>query len=393
MAKARVRSGAEAAAKKVGAMDPMDLAAKLQETDDWIYSDEGCDGNGAKGIWGKSGHGAVIYACAEDGTVTEVANLFGPVVTDAKSDWYIGAERGTNQTGELCGVVMALLWLIEHAFDDDDVVICVDSLYAGNQLEGFWRVNCNKDLIEYGQEVLRQVREKRDVTFIHVKGHSTDGGNDRADLLVQWGKSDGPFSRMRRGGGGEGAGRFGAIALANAPEGHREQPVAATPRWSDTEEDTEREQYVFDQMEAMLSEDGLQADERMRDSTSSAGSVLRMSAWADETDSDEEEEEIVETQKKIANITDQIAAGDRGDSLETMEEIMQLERVTVAAGAMSIESVENTRMDGVARRMQQCWISTIGYRTSVPAPPLVCDNVRSDRITVQGGSRGPIPNT
>ena len=146
-------------------------------------------------------------------------------------------------------------------------------------------------------------------------------------------------------------------------------------------------------MEAMLSEDELQADERMRDSTSSARSVLRMSAWADETDSDEEEEEIVETQKKIANITDQIAAGDRGDSLETMEEIMQLERVTVAAGAMSIESVENTRMDGVARRMQQCWISTIGYQTSVPAPPLVCDNVRSDRITVQGGSRGPIPNT
>jgi hypothetical protein len=33
-----------------------------------------------------------------------------------------------------------------------------------------------------------------------------------------------------------------------------------------------------------------------------------------------------------------------------MEEIMQLERVTVAASAMSIESVENTRMDGVARR-------------------------------------------
>ena len=72
--------------------------------------------------------------------------------------------------------------------------------------EGFWRVNANKDLIEYGHEVLRQVREKIDVMFIHVKVHSTNGGNDRADLLVhQWGKSDGPFSRMRRGGGEEGA--------------------------------------------------------------------------------------------------------------------------------------------------------------------------------------------
>jgi hypothetical protein len=115
-----------------------------------------------------------------------------------------------------------------------------------------------------------------------------------------------------------------------------------------------------------------------------------MSAWAAETDSGEEEEAIVETQKTIAKSTEPIAAGDRGDSLETMEEIMQLERVRVAAGAMSIESVENTRVAGVARRMQQCWISTIGYRTSVPAPPQECDNVRSDRIIVQGGSRGPI---
>eukprot|EP01052_Picozoa_sp_SAG31_P013453 SAG31_NODE_809_length_11922_cov_15.915504_1_plen_25_part_10 len=25
---------------------------------------------------------------------------------------------------------------------------------------------------------------------MHVKGHSADGGNDRADELVQWGKSN-----------------------------------------------------------------------------------------------------------------------------------------------------------------------------------------------------------
>eukprot|EP01052_Picozoa_sp_SAG31_P075335 SAG31_NODE_34520_length_332_cov_0.673820_1_plen_56_part_01 len=27
----------------------------------------------------------------------------------------------------------------------------------------------------------------------HVKGHSTDGGNDRADELAWWGKEAGPF--------------------------------------------------------------------------------------------------------------------------------------------------------------------------------------------------------
>jgi hypothetical protein len=49
-----------------------------------------------------------------------------------------------------------------------------------------------------------------------------------------------------------------------------------------------------------------------------------------------------------------LPGSDRGDSLDTMEEIIQLEWVTVAAGAMSIESVDNTRVDGIARRMQQC---------------------------------------
>eukprot|EP01052_Picozoa_sp_SAG31_P020333 SAG31_NODE_1523_length_8012_cov_39.769240_8_plen_59_part_00 len=42
--------------------------------------------------------------------------------------------------------------------------------------------------------LLRQVRARRKVTFIHVKGHST--GNDRADELAWWGKEDGPFSRL-----------------------------------------------------------------------------------------------------------------------------------------------------------------------------------------------------
>ena len=64
--------------------------------------------------------------------------------------------------------------------------------------------------------------------------------------------------------------------------------------------------------------------------------------------------------------------------IETMEEIMHLERVTVGAGALTIESVEDAPVAGLARRMQRCWISTIGYRI-FPPPRLqfvVCDNVR-----------------
>jgi hypothetical protein len=61
----------------------------------------------------------------------------------------------------------------------------------------------------------------RTMHWVHVKGHSTDGGNDRADELVQWGKTGGPYCRVREG-GGEGEGRYGAattVALATATEG------------------------------------------------------------------------------------------------------------------------------------------------------------------------------
>jgi hypothetical protein len=58
------------------------------------------------------------------------------------------------------------------------------SSYVSNQLEGFWRVNRNKDLIDLGHDLRRQVGKTRKVTFVHVKGHSADEGNDRADLLV-----------------------------------------------------------------------------------------------------------------------------------------------------------------------------------------------------------------
>eukprot|EP01052_Picozoa_sp_SAG31_P029319 SAG31_NODE_2905_length_4925_cov_85.303357_3_plen_169_part_00 len=41
------------------------------------------------------------------------------------------------------------------------------------------------------------------VHSVHVKGHSADGGNDRVDEEVHWGKGDGPYTRLRDGEGGK----------------------------------------------------------------------------------------------------------------------------------------------------------------------------------------------
>ena len=73
-------------------------------------------------------------------------------------------------------------------------------------------------LVEWARRLLAQVEAGgRKVHFVHVKGHSDDGGNDRADELVQWGKGDGPYARLRDG-GGEGESRFRA-AIERAARG------------------------------------------------------------------------------------------------------------------------------------------------------------------------------
>ena len=39
--------------------------------------------------------------------------MWGWVVTDAASPLYLGAEKGSNNTAEMCAVAEAFLWLLE----------------------------------------------------------------------------------------------------------------------------------------------------------------------------------------------------------------------------------------------------------------------------------------
>jgi hypothetical protein len=84
----------------------VETANVLRDTEhDWrLYSDGGCDGNGAKGIWGDSGWGVAIYEVGTDLTggeddndlIKEFVNLYGNIVIDKASGWYMYAVRGTN---------------------------------------------------------------------------------------------------------------------------------------------------------------------------------------------------------------------------------------------------------------------------------------------------------
>ena len=138
------------------------------------------------------------------------AELWGPVETDPGSSWWCGAQRGTNNTGELIGIGQALIWLRDIDKSERAAIMLYDSGYAANMVAGRWQPNSNQHLVQWARGLLAQVQESREVHWVHVRGHSGDGGNDRADELVQWGKEEGPYARLRALGAGEGDSRFGA---------------------------------------------------------------------------------------------------------------------------------------------------------------------------------------
>eukprot|EP01050_Picozoa_sp_SAG11_P048877 SAG11_NODE_26397_length_345_cov_10.865854_1_plen_77_part_10 len=65
-------------------------------------------------------------------------------------------------------------------------ILLVDSLYVGNAIQKLVKCTKNKALMAWGIELLAKVRTRRMVTIVHVKGHSVDGGNERADELCWW---------------------------------------------------------------------------------------------------------------------------------------------------------------------------------------------------------------
>ena len=161
------------------------------------YTDGGSDGNGAGGVYGRVGWGACIVrktGDSEDDRI-ELEELWGPVETDADSVWYLGAEEKTNNTAELTGIAQALLWSKADG-GTTPMAIVYDSEYAAKLTQAEMQPKSNALLATMCNKLYQEEVSRRPIAFIWVRGHSANKGNDRADLLVQWGKEQGPYSRI-----------------------------------------------------------------------------------------------------------------------------------------------------------------------------------------------------
>ena len=122
---------------------------------------------------------------------------WGQVVLDLTNPDFLGAQRATNNTGELSAIGYALLWA--GSWSDlhliDAIHIRTDSQWAQHALLG-GRIKANKSIVLRIREVLAQIRELKATTIGWVRGHQTDGTdvaqwNERADKLANKGLKSG----------------------------------------------------------------------------------------------------------------------------------------------------------------------------------------------------------
>ena len=122
--------------------------------------------------------------------------LWGPVVTNAGSTWYLGADTESNNTAEMTAMAETCLFSKAQG-GTTPLTMVFDSRYAANATQGKQKkAESNLELAAVCNKLYAEEKKRRNVQLIWVRGHSGNKGNDRADLLAQWGKASGPHSRI-----------------------------------------------------------------------------------------------------------------------------------------------------------------------------------------------------
>ena len=116
-----------------------------------------------------------------------IEELYGKVQNDMNSKYFLGTEKATNNTGELTAICEGLLWLKDYEKTNKPAAFYYDSKYAAKITTGEYRPKDNKHLAATARTLLKTVAETRKIRFEHIKGHSNDRWNDKADELADIG--------------------------------------------------------------------------------------------------------------------------------------------------------------------------------------------------------------
>ena len=126
----------------------------------------------------------------------------GPVILAQDDDAeYIGAQKATNNTGELTAVYYALARGARTARAGTGVRILSDSklaTYTPLHYTGRWRARRNKALVAVNKAAYEALRRWGvHVSFEHVRAHTGHAMNERADALAKLGAHGARWGRGR----------------------------------------------------------------------------------------------------------------------------------------------------------------------------------------------------
>ena len=107
----------------------------------------------------------------------------GAVLTDPQHARWLGAKVGSNNTGELTAILEGAVWAF-HNPTVQAVDFRYDSKYAAKLAAGEWEPTANLLLAAAGRQAIKQLQSRVAVTFTHVKAHTGEIWNERADRLA-----------------------------------------------------------------------------------------------------------------------------------------------------------------------------------------------------------------
>ena len=151
-----------------------------------LYFDGSCQENRNVTAETPAGWGVVVVRGDSglgkgDGEVIE--ELSGPVIVSSEEEGCLGAEVGSNNTGELSAMAHALRWLLMEG-STDPVTLRGDSQYALKISTGEWRAKANRELAARVQALWDEVTSLRTVVAEHIRAHRGHRWNERADHLA-----------------------------------------------------------------------------------------------------------------------------------------------------------------------------------------------------------------